>query len=144
MVATVGYEDVDTPKITTNALPSCPHKSKESYLDVATGEELLPEQQTSMKSLLHQYRDIWTDVPGRTNLAQFEVNLNSDVPRQCKPYPLPHTKRSVVQQEVADMLVMEVIEPAWRAHSSPIIQVRKRNQHRKYAIIQSNTYYRQM
>ena len=63
VVATVVYEDVDTPETTTNSLPSCPLGSKESYLDVATGEELSPEQQTSMKSLLHQYRDIWTDVP---------------------------------------------------------------------------------
>ena len=100
VVATVVYEDVDTPETTTNSLPSCPLGSKESYLDVATGEELSPEQQTSMKSLLHQYRDIWTDVPGRTNLAEFKVNLNSDVLRQCKPYPLPHTKQSVVQQDL--------------------------------------------
>ena len=87
VVATVVYKDVDTLETTTNSLPSCPLGSKESYLDVATGEELSPEQQTSMKSLLHQYRDIWTDVPGRTNLAQFEVNLTSNVPVQCKPYP---------------------------------------------------------
>ena len=142
MVATVVYEDVDIPETTTNSLQSCLLESKD--LDVATGEELSLEQQTGMKSLLHQCQDIWTDVPGRTNLAEFMVYLNSDVLGQCKPYPLPHTKRSVVQQEVAYMLVMEVIEPEWPAHSSPIVRVRKRNQPRKYAIIQSNNYYRQM
>jgi transposase InsO family protein len=126
VVATVVYEDVDTPETTTNSLPSCPLGNKESYLDVAIGEELSPEQQTSMTSLLHQYQDIWTDVPGRTNLAEFEVNLTSNVPIQCKPYPLPHAKRSVVKQEVAGMLEMEVIEPAWPAHSSPIVPVRKK------------------
>ena len=44
VVATVVYEDVDTSETTTNSLPSCPLGSKESYLDVATGEELSPEQ----------------------------------------------------------------------------------------------------
>jgi len=83
-----------------------------------------------MKNLLHQYQDIWTDVPGRTNLAEFKVNLTSDVPIQCKPYPLPHTKRSVVKQEVADMLEMGVIEPARLAYSSPIVLVRKKDQDR--------------
>ena len=49
VVATVVYEDVDNPETTTNSLPSCPLGNKESYLDVAIGEELSPEQQTSMK-----------------------------------------------------------------------------------------------
>ena len=83
VVATVVYEDVDTPETTTNSLPCCPLGNKESYLDVAIGEELSPEQQTSMRNLLHQYQDIWTDVPGRTNLAEFKVNLTSDVLIQC-------------------------------------------------------------
>ena len=70
MVATVVYEDVDTPETTTDSLPSCPLGIKDLYLDVAIGEELSPEQQTSMRSLLHQYQDIWTDVSGRTKLAE--------------------------------------------------------------------------
>ena len=83
VVATVVYEDVNTPETTTNSLPSCPLGNTESYLDVAIGEELSPKQQASMTSLLHQYQDIWTDVPGRTNLAEFKVNLTSDVLIQC-------------------------------------------------------------
>ena len=77
VVATVVYEDVDTSETTTNSLPSCPLGSKVSYLDVATREELSPEQQTSIKSLLHQCQDIWTDAPERTDLTEFKVNLKS-------------------------------------------------------------------
>ena len=83
VVATVVYEDVNTPETTTNSLPSCPLGNTESYLDVAIGEELSPKQQTSMTSLLHQYQDIWTDVPGCTKLAEFKVNMTSDVLIQC-------------------------------------------------------------
>ena len=63
-----------------------------------------------MEDLLHQYRDIWTNVPGRTNLAEFELNLKSDVPIQCKLYSLPHAKQNVVKQHAA-MIAMGVIEP---------------------------------
>ena len=72
MVATVVYEDVDTLETSINSLPSCPLESKETYKQVEIGKELSAEQQTQMEDLLHQYRDIWTDVSGRTNLAEFE------------------------------------------------------------------------
>jgi hypothetical protein len=77
VVATVVYEDVDTPETSTNSLPSCPLESKETYKQVEIGKELSAEQQTQMEDLLHRYRDIWIDVPGRTNLAKFEVNQTS-------------------------------------------------------------------
>ena len=73
-------------------------------------------------------------MPGRTNLAEFEVNLTSDVPIQCKPYPLPHVKWNVVKQEVAAMIVMGVIEPARSAYSSPIILVHKKDQTHRFCI----------
>jgi len=47
---------------------------------------------------------------------------------------LPHTKRSVVKQEVADMLEMGVIEPARSAYSSPIVLVRKKDQSHRFYI----------
>lgn len=134
VVATVVYEDVDTPETSTNSLPSCPLESKETYKQVEIGKELSAEQKAQMEDLLHQYRDIWTDVPGRTNLAEFEVNLTSDVPIQCKPYPLPHAKRNVVKQEVAAMIAMGVIEPARSAYSSPIVLVRKKDQTHRFCI----------
>ena len=73
-------------------------------------------------------------MPGRTNLAEFEVNLTSDVPIQCKPYPLPHVKQNVVKQEVAAMIAMGVIEPTRSAYSSLIVLVRKKDQTHHFCI----------
>ena len=73
-------------------------------------------------------------MPGRTNLAEFEVNLTSDVPAQCKPYPLPHVKRNVVKQEVVAMIAMGVIVPARLAYSSPIVRVHKKDQTHRFCI----------
>ena len=86
-----------------------------------------------MEDLLHQYRDIWTDVPGCTNLAELEVNLTSDVLIQCKPYPLPHAKRNVVKQDAA-MIAMGVIDPARLAYSSSIVLVCKKDQTHRFCI----------
>ena len=45
VVATVVYDDVDTPETTsTNSLPSCPFESKETYKQVEIGKELSAEQ----------------------------------------------------------------------------------------------------
>ena len=60
---------------------------------------------------------------------------------------LPSTARGVcnsMANDHRDVFEMEVIVPAWPAYSSPIVRVRKRNQSRKYAIIQSNIYYRRV
>ena len=56
------------------------------------------------------------------------MNLTSDVPIQCKPYPLPHAKWNVVKQEIAAMIALGNIEHARSAYSSPIVLVRKKDQ----------------
>ena len=134
VVATVVYEEPGTTESTANTVSCCPVISKETVQDVKVSEHLTSVQTAQVTQLLERYKDVWTDKPGLTSLAEFEVRLTSSLPVKCKPYPLPHAKREVVKREIDDMLAMGVIEPAQSAYGAPIVLVRKKDQTHRFCI----------
>ena len=40
------------------------------------------------KDLTRRYPDVFTDMPGETNVIQHRVKLTNDTPIRCKPYSL--------------------------------------------------------
>ena len=98
VVATVVYEEPGTTESTADTVSCCPVTSKETVQDVKVSEHLTSAQTAQVTQLLERYKDVWTDKPGLTSLAEFEVRLTSSVPVKCKPYPLLHAKREVVKK----------------------------------------------
>ena len=41
--------------------------------------------------VLGKYSDVFTDVPGKTNLVEHRVEPTENKPIRSKPYPLPYT-----------------------------------------------------
>ncbi|KAK7448539.1 hypothetical protein BaRGS_00040087 [Batillaria attramentaria] len=69
-------------------------RRKESIADVKLGPKLSQAQQDELKALTEEYEHPFTPDPGTTDTIQHEVNLTSDKPIRCKPYPLPRTGRT--------------------------------------------------
>ena len=46
-----------------------------------------------LKDLVQRYPDVFTDVPGETDVIQHKIKLTDDTPIRCKPYPLPYAMR---------------------------------------------------
>ena len=98
---------------------------KETYLDVQYSDKLTDEQLQQAKDLVKEFQDIFTDIPGNTDLAEHTIKLTTDDPIRQRPYPLPFSIRETVKKEVQEMLDMGVIEHTNSPYSSPIVLVKK-------------------
>ena len=57
------------------------------------GHELPEDQRRVLKDLVRRYPDVFTDMPGETDVIQHQIRLSDDTPIRCKPYPLPYAMR---------------------------------------------------
>ena len=91
-------------------LPLYSVKQKESVNDVVINPDLSSEQQDEVRSLLREYKEIFSDVPKVTNLIEHKVELTKRKPVRCKVYPTPYKMQEIVDKEIDDLLEMGVIE----------------------------------
>ncbi|XP_041461733.1 uncharacterized protein LOC121413037 [Lytechinus variegatus] len=124
-------EDENTPSSSplTNRslLQPFPLQAKESLADVTINPDLSPSQKEQVNALLNNYKDVMSDLPNRTSLGEHNILLKVGDHKQLKskPYPIPHSLRDTVRDEVKTMLSMGVIEPSDSPIASPIVLVKK-------------------
>ncbi|KAJ8050799.1 hypothetical protein HOLleu_04137 [Holothuria leucospilota] len=102
-------------------------ESKEAVDDVHINVGLTEEQINQIKRILGSFRDVLTDIPGKTNLGQHVIKVNDETPIKCKPYPIPHALRKEVEIEIQNMIKMGEVkrcEPNCE-YAFPLFAVRK-------------------
>ena len=101
-VAGVIHQDVD-PEL--GEVPDLEgYRQREGVRDVKLGDELPEDQRRVLKDLVRRYPDVFTDMPGETDVIQHQIRLTDDTPIRCKPYPLPYAMREELRNEVDTML----------------------------------------
>ena len=113
-------------------LPS--FSQKETYLDVKVSNDLTKEQCSEMNALLYEFRDIFSDVPSKTECIEHSIELTDKVPIQQKPYPLPLASEKIVAEEVQNMLNADVIQESSSPYASPIVLVKKKDGSHRFCI----------
>ena len=53
-----------------------------------------------LKDLVRRYTDVFTDMPGETDVIQHQISLTDDTPIRRKLYPLPYAMREELRNEV--------------------------------------------
>ncbi|GFR75871.1 hypothetical protein ElyMa_005785600 [Elysia marginata] len=96
----------------------------ETIKDVIS-DDLSQRQQEELNSLLVEYKDVLTDVPGRTNSYTYDKRLTSSTPKRRKPYPTPQALRATLNGEVRNMLNAGITEPFDNPYCSPSVIVKK-------------------
>ena len=76
------------------------------------GDELPEDQRRVLKDLVRRYPDVFTDMPGETDVIQQQIRLTDDTQIRCKPYPLPYAMREELRIEVDTLLEMGVMRPS--------------------------------
>ena len=66
-------------------------EQKESFENINLSPELCPEQGTEMKKILQEFPDVFTDLPGKTDLVECDRKLTSTDPVKVKQYPMPYS-----------------------------------------------------
>ena len=101
------------------------YTAKETVRDVQVGQELSSEQKQQVDSLLFQFPDVFTDIPGTTELVEHEIAVTSDQPIRSKQYPVPYALKEDIKKEIENMLQLGIIEPSNSPYASPVVMVKK-------------------
>lgn len=87
--------------------------------------ELTKEQKGALQDTLLPYASLFSDLPGRTSMAEHSVHTQLGKIIKHKPYCIPAARREAIKQEIKSMLALGVIRPSQSEWSSPIVLVPK-------------------
>lgn len=92
---------------------------------IKLGDEIGERQRVEIRAILSTYEDVFSEIPGKTNLVECRLQTTSSEPVNTPQYPLPFSMKEVVEKEVQDMLQLGIIEPSESPYNSPLVLVKK-------------------
>ncbi len=92
---------------------------------VPGGDHLSPRQLTDVAKLQAEFADVFSPLPGRTDLIHYHIKTIPGEVARSRPYRLPEHKKKVVRDELEAMLELGVIEESHSDWASPIVLVPK-------------------
>ena len=94
--------------------------------DLGTKLSHLPlDQRKELAEVITQYREVFPDVPSKTNLIEHDVDVGDSAPIKQHPYRVSPMKKELLDKEVKYMLENDIIEESQSNWSSPCILVPK-------------------
>ena len=94
--------------------------------DLGTKLSHLPlVQRKELAEVITQYREVFPDVPSKTNLIEHDVDVGDSAPIKQHPYRVNPMKKELLDKEVQYMLENDIIEESQSNWSSPCILVPK-------------------
>ena len=94
--------------------------------DLGTKLSHLPlAQRKELAEVITQYREVFPDVPSKTNLIEHDVDVGDSAPIKQHPYRVSPMKKELLDKEVQYMLENDIIEESQSNWSSPCILVPK-------------------
>ena len=106
----------------------------ETVEDVQINPELSPEKKEQLRSLVREFSDVLTDLPGITSITEHEIKLMTDEPVRSKPYPVPHAMKDTMKSEIDSMLKLGIIVPIESPYASPVVMVKKPDGSNRFCI----------
>ncbi|KAL0199596.1 hypothetical protein M9458_002783, partial [Cirrhinus mrigala] len=92
---------------------------------VDVNPHLSAAQKGELQHLIGQFSDVFSPIPGQTNVLQHNIRMPPGVIIRRRPYLVPEARRQAIEEEVQQMLKLGVIEPSHSPWSSPIVMVPK-------------------
>ncbi len=84
---------------------------------VDTNPHLSAAQKGELQHLIGQFSDVFSPLPGQTNIIQHDIQTPPRVIVRQRPYQVPEARRRAIEEEIHQMLKLGVIEPS-RSRSS--------------------------
>jgi hypothetical protein len=106
-------------------LPVCETQQTEDYSNVNIDKDLDENKRKELEQLIFEFQDIFTDIPGKTNLIEVELKLQRDEEIKLKPFPIPLNLRDKLNEEIDAMIKLDIIEPSTARYASPLVMIKK-------------------
>ena len=117
-----------------DVIPMVPLLQTESVANVNTSDSLTTTQQQEMEDLMNDFTDVFSDVPGTTNLISFKIEVTDTKPIRTKPYPVPLSLKPTIEKEVGQMMKMDVVELSTSEYCSPVVLVKSPGKSHRFCI----------
>ena len=127
-------EETDTCEERSDGIKYCPLRATQTWKDVKISTDLNEDQQREVRQLLEEYSDVLTDIPGKTNLAECNIELTDDIPFRVKALPVPYALKKEMDKEVSEMMKADIIESSVSEYASSPVVVRKPDGSVRYCI----------
>ena len=84
-------------------------------------------QQQQLVELKENFKDVFQDVPGRTDVVTHDIPTGDARPVRLPPYRLAHKSQDFLREEIKTLLQQEIIEPSKSPWAAPIVLVAKKD-----------------
>nr|XP_034320976.1 uncharacterized protein LOC117687844 [Crassostrea gigas] len=132
-ISLIDFSDLDDDEQQDSILMP-PVTQTETAKDIKFADRLTPDQLETAKSLCDSFSDVFTDIPGMTNLVEHKIVVTSSEPVRVKPYPIPFSTEKTITEEVQKMLQLNVIGPSSSPYSAPVVIARKKDGTNRFCI----------
>lgn len=99
---------------------------------VAVEEQLSPMKKLELTNLISQFKDVFNELPGQTRIIHHEICMPPGEIIWQRPYQNPEAHQQAIEEEVARMHQLGVIEPSHSPCSSPVVIVPKKDSTLRY------------
>ena len=120
-----GNEDLSVNDEEMMELANC--HQKETVKDVKLGIERTKIQQKEMMDTLVRYTEVFSNIPGKTDMIEHKIELTDNNPVRSRPYPLPYAMRENLKREIQDMISLGIIRESNSSFAYPIVIVKKKD-----------------
>ena len=120
----ITYESDDDHQINETLVSS---DKIETYEDVNINVELEPVQKGQIHDLIEEFLNIFSLLPGCTDLLEHKIEETVDEPIRTRPYPILYEMYPKLKKELDDMLHLKIIEKLESPYSCPILMLKKRD-----------------
>jgi len=95
--------------------------------DITIGMKTTPEEKKQIMAIINEYRQVFNDQPGYTEVVNHSIKLIDETPVRSKPYPLPFSERDKLKKEIEKIMEEKIIRRSTSAYASPVVVVRKKD-----------------
>ena len=80
-----------------------------------------------MMNTLSRHEEVFSDIPGKTNMIKHKIELTENNPVRSRPYPLPYAMKENLKKEIEDMLSLGIIRESNSSFAFPIVIMKKKD-----------------
>jgi len=133
-VASAAIRENDDLEIEMNTNMYYEHEDMNDVSKVVIDERLSASEKSQMLRLLKCYPEVFSDIPGCTDIVEHAIVLNTQEPIRTKMYPMPYSVREAINTEIQDMIKLDIIEETESPYASPIVLIKKKDNTNRFCV----------
>ncbi|UYV77104.1 hypothetical protein LAZ67_14003317, partial [Cordylochernes scorpioides] len=110
-----------------NFIENIEKQNENDEIQFQINKNLSFKEQERLKQILAKYTDLFSSRLGRTNLEKHQIHTEDAKPIKHKPYRVSAKERTIIKDQIDEMLEEGIIRPSSSPWSFPVILVKKRD-----------------